>query len=151
MKSSQGREAYAIREMVDHVAPLRGLYAPFANLPPGMVGTVDCEGPHYPSPQEKGPPPRSIWRAIFWESGNLSIMASWAVSIGYRARGTRRAVLPRRRTIWRHYCARLDRVYFVLAHAARCGGWPLKKMGVGDACAYFFVVLCVCYSGAFSS
>ena len=41
--SSLGGEACAFTEMVDHVALPREVYAPFAGMPPGMVGPEDCE------------------------------------------------------------------------------------------------------------
>ena len=43
VKSRLGGETYAYSEMVDHVSMLRGFYAHFLNLPPGMVGLVDCK------------------------------------------------------------------------------------------------------------
>ena len=43
VKSSLGGEVYAFSEMLDHMTLLRGFYAPFAKVSPGMVGMVDCE------------------------------------------------------------------------------------------------------------
>ena len=38
-----GEEAYAISEMIDHMALLREFYAPSSRLSPGLAGMEDCE------------------------------------------------------------------------------------------------------------
>ena len=43
VKSSLGGEVYAFSEMLDHVALLREIYAPFSHISPGLVGMEDCE------------------------------------------------------------------------------------------------------------
>ena len=47
VKSSLGGEVYAFSEMVDHMSLIREFYAPFVDIPPGMVGLEDCESPFY--------------------------------------------------------------------------------------------------------
>ena len=36
---------YTLSEMSDHVALLRGVYAPFVDLSPSLVGLEDCQIP----------------------------------------------------------------------------------------------------------
>ena len=43
VESSLGSGVYASRELVDHMAPLRKLRPPVADIPSGMGGMGDCE------------------------------------------------------------------------------------------------------------
>ena len=43
VKGSLGGEAYAVGGVTGHMATLREFFAPFADVPPGVAGSGDCE------------------------------------------------------------------------------------------------------------